>query len=310
MSDTRYLPSRAALALVIAGTVALAAAAPALAGGKQGEIHACVLKDRRDGDIEKIRLVAPHEPCKRGWKRIALKTPKGTTGSQSGDLDRGRMQALEQDVQALKSQVQALQGLLAIANHIRVEKGVVHDLPGPHLIFEGVNVHVRSGAGSTAGTPAPNGLGNLVIGYNEPMPGAESGYRQGSHNLVVGPEHAYMATGGIVAGRSNTVAGDFATVTGGEWNLATGFASSVGGGLSNTASGDYAHVSGGEINEAEGFGSTVVGGSSNRTVGGDSTVSGGWGNTAAGDFSAVGGGFKRTAPGPEDWAAGSLLEDR
>jgi hypothetical protein len=66
---------------------------------------------------------------------------------------------------------------------------------GNDVIFEGCNVHIRSGAGYT-GAPV-NGLGNLVVGYNEAFPDDD---RTGSHNLVVGAFHSYSSSGGLVAG--------------------------------------------------------------------------------------------------------------
>jgi hypothetical protein len=59
---------------------------------------------------------------------------------------------------------------------------------GNDLYFTGCNVHIVSGSGATDGTT--NGLGNLFIGYNEPYPGQNLD-RSGSHNLVIGPFHAY-----------------------------------------------------------------------------------------------------------------------
>jgi len=59
---------------------------------------------------------------------------------------------------------------------------------GNDLIFSGVNLHLRDGSGSTSGT---NGLGNLIIGYNEDEWVANP--RNGSHNLVVGDNHTYSS---------------------------------------------------------------------------------------------------------------------
>ena len=54
---------------------------------------------------------------------------------------------------------------------VRFEFGPINGLPGPHVIFEGVNLHVRNGQGDTVPDgDDPNGVGNFVIGYNEPAP--------------------------------------------------------------------------------------------------------------------------------------------
>ena len=70
-----------------------------------------------------------------------------------------------------------------LAQFVRVEEGPLDGLIGPHVIFEGANVHIRSGAGATddgsAGGGALTGLGNLVIGYNEPPSELAVGDRAG-----------------------------------------------------------------------------------------------------------------------------------
>ena len=61
-------------------------------------------------------------------------------------------------------------------------------------------------------------LGNLIVGYN-----TDVGWpRTGSHNLIVGDRHGYTSYGGFVAGELNSIAAAWATVTGGQWNLANG----------------------------------------------------------------------------------------
>jgi hypothetical protein len=216
--------------------------------------------------------------------------------------------SLEPQIQNLQTQIDALQGLLGLSQHLHVETGEINGLAGPHVVIEGANVHIRSGSGATRDNGSLTGLGNLIVGYNEPMVGAEPGYRGGSHNLVVGPEHLYSSTGGFVAGVGNGVAAESSSVLGGSDNLASGPSSSVAAGLSNTASGEYASVLGGEFNTAEAFGATVAGGSNNTASGGDASVAGGTNNTASGIFSVVGGGSSRSVTGMFDWRAGSLFE--
>ena len=164
------------------------------------------------------------------------------------------------------------------------------------VIFTGCNVHVQNGQGSTASS---NGVGNLIIGYNEddvfinpghPAYGPNAG--DGSHNVVIGPEHSYFSYGGLVAGYSNTVSGDYASVSG-AYNTASGIMASISGGWYNTASGTYASVSGGESNEASGT---------------SASVSGGFGNEASGTRASVSGGDSRTASGQYNWRAGGLSQ--
>ena len=93
------------------------------------------------------------------------------------------------------------------------------------------NLQVVSGEGLT---DAPvNGLGNIIVGYDENT----SDDKSGSHNLVVGYGHTYSSYGGIVAGQDNSITGAFSSVSGGANNNASGYQSSVSGGANNTASG-------------------------------------------------------------------------
>ena len=88
-----------------------------------------------------------------------------------------------------------------------------------------------------------------------------------ANNVASGIGGATIAGGGKV-GSHNSVKSDFATVSGGQDNAASGFSSAVGGGYANTASGAYSAVGGGFINKASGEVAFVAGGSIN-TAGGD-----------------------------------------
>ena len=185
------------------------------------------------------------------------------------------------DVNALVARVEELEALVAT-----LQAGIVPNLGTylrigthngrPAALFEAVNVMVVNGTGSTEG--ATNGVGNLIVGYDEFL-GSPDDNKSGSHNLVVGPEHNYSSVGGFVAGRANNILGGSATVSGGFFNTASGGRSSVSGGSFNTASGLAPSVSGGRTGTASGLASSVSGGSG------------------------------RTAPGPRNWVAGTLFED-
>ncbi len=70
-------------------------------------------------------------------------------------------------------------------------------------VFDGCNVHIRNGSGTTDGPV--NTLGNLIIGYNEePAGGLAAGNRDGSHNLIIGRTHRYLSFG--AAGAHSRVA--------------------------------------------------------------------------------------------------------
>lgn len=145
-------------------------------------------------------------------------------------------------------------------------------LRGPHVIFQGVNLHIRNDSGTTCPDYGnPDGLGNLVVGYNEPpapvyqMQGWE---RQGSHNIIVGSMHHYSGCGSFISGFQNTTIehGQYATVTGGQNNSASGFASTVSGGYGNIAGDDFATVSGGGLNRASHEYSAISGGFDQETT--------------------------------------------
>lgn len=87
---------------------------------------------------------------------------------------------------------------------------------GTTVLVTGANVKIVNGTGATDGSP--NGLGNLILGYdleNRPDVGDGPDDRTGSHNLVVGDEHTYAGTSGLVVGLDNAVTGVGASVTGG-----------------------------------------------------------------------------------------------
>jgi hypothetical protein len=204
---------------------------------------------------------------------------------------------------------------------------------GDEVTITGANLHIVNGLGRTRCISeqgkeipdCPNGLGNLIVGYNEPRePEFGEDIRTGSHNVVVGQHHNFSHIGGLVVGVFNTISGEFASVSGGESNTASGPFSSVSGGqvntansegsavcggIFNTASGSRATVSGGNVNTASGSTASVSGGQYNTASGGFASVSGGENNMASGNWSSVSGGRNRTAEGDHDWVAGSLFED-
>jgi hypothetical protein len=202
---------------------------------------------------------------------------------------------------------------------------------GTDFILSGVNVYVQNGSGTTSG--AVNGLGNLIVGYNE-LRGTGND-RTGSHNLVVGTKHNYSSFGGLAVGENNTLSSSYASVTGGSFNTASGTGASVSGGRQNIASGDYSTVAGGGgvnaavgneayshysailggesndtgngANRALGQNSTVSGGKTNRASGTDASVSGGESNNATNASASVSGGTSNTASGQNASVSGGQL---
>jgi hypothetical protein len=174
------------------------------------------------------------------------------------------------------------------------------DFVGNDVFFNGVNVHVRNGQGSTTRT---NGRGNLIVGYSA---GGTGRQRTGSHNLIIGDEHAYAGTAGIVAGTHNDILASNASVLGGSNNTAQQPGAVVLGGNGNDAIGEAATVFGGTGNDAVGAGAVVVGGNNNRADGDSAVVLGGSTNIALGDLSVVAAGTSGRAEGDGSSIAGGF----
>jgi hypothetical protein len=169
------------------------------------------------------------------------------------------------------------------------------------IYIDGANLHIRSGSGYTADTV--NGLGNLIVGYNEQRGGGEDD-RSGSHNIVVGRSNNFSSYGGLVVGYRSEISGNYASVSGGTHNTADGYGSSVSGGFSNTASNENASVSGGEHNTAGEDFTWVSGGSYNTANEAHASVSGGYHNIASGSNASISGGRYNRAIGYSSFIGG------
>ncbi len=185
-----------------------------------------------------------------------------------------------------------------------LEQKLAHVTSGPDdVTITGANLRIVNGLETTR---TINGLGNLIVGYNE-LRGDGTDNRTGSHNVVVGESNNFSRYGGLVVGLQNEISGNFASVSAGERNTASGELSSVCGGQVNTASGFISSVSGGAQNTASGQNASVSGGDSNIAGGFFSSVSGGFANVASGQDASVSGGANRTASGTNNWAAGPFF---
>lgn len=174
------------------------------------------------------------------------------------------------------------------------------------LIIDSCNVHVLNGSGLTHDNA--NGLGNLIIGYNEDITAPFPKLRTGSHNLIVGTDHTYTSTGGFAAGSTNSITAKNASVCGGASNIASGYSSSVCGGVANTASGEGSSVTGGVDNTASASLSSISGGRANTASGIESSVSGGHQNNASGKWSSISGGVSNAAVGSSTSILGGNLK--
>jgi hypothetical protein len=243
-----------------------------------------------------------------------------------------RIAALEATTQAQAAQITSLQSALAnqSAQIASLQSLLQHfSRNGNEIYITGANLNIRDGSGHTwghtndPGFPVATGLGNLIIGYNEAM--FAPGVKTGSHNLILGLWPSYSSVGGIVAGRENTISGAYATVVGGDRNTASADTASVTGGSLNSANFVSASVTGGAFNAANGgcasvtggarnvavfFGASVTGGEGNTAQEVYSSVNGGATNFAGGRWSVVSGGSMRSAPAPQNWAAGALFQSQ
>lgn len=231
--------------------------------------------------------------------------------------------ALETQNAALASQVDDIwaSNVMDLDPYLSVTEG-----ERPNVLFKGVNVQIVNGMGSTA---TVNGVGNLIVGYNEERLDGDShcsygnfdansclsdghewqlNHKSGSHNVIVGAEHNYSKYGGIVAGRKNSSAAPYASVSGGTNNWALLDGASVSGGTSNRALSYYSSVSGGSRNTAAGTYSSVSGGEDNQTFASYASVSGGSKNTASSLRSSISGGKLLSTSQENGWIAGTGTE--
>jgi len=191
---------------------------------------------------------------------LSFSTP-GTWGQDPSESIPAKLAALEATVaslvaenSALAARVAALEAEQALSDYVTVDQNEIEGLKGPHVIFTGVNVHIRKDSEYSNDI---NGLGNLIVGYNEKDIGGgfHPVLRTGSHNLVVGTGHSYPGSNGFVAGYYNQLLGSSCSIS--------GWISWVGGGIGNHATGDHSSVSGGKENDASGYYSSISGGSGN-----------------------------------------------
>ena len=128
-----------------------------------------------------------------------------------------------------------------------IETYMIIDPAENTVTFEGVNVHIVSGSGSTDDDGSLTGLGNLQIGYNASPTGVT-----GSHNLNIGNNIA-KSYGALLVGDALASSQPHNVVFG--WDNQAG----------TISRGKYATVLGGSENVAYYEYSTVLGGRDNRT---------------------------------------------
>ena len=123
------------------------------------------------------------------------------------------------------------------------------------LRVTGANFQVVNGLGTTNTT---NGLGNLLIGYQESA--FATCDHSGSHNIVGGIDSDYASYGGAVLGTNNYINGILASVLGGQSNTGSGWNSVIVGGEGSLTLGSMSVLSGGHNRLTNGVHDWVAGG--------------------------------------------------
>jgi hypothetical protein len=190
---------------------------------------------------------------------------------------------LQAQVATLQGQLNKLAPLASLAPYVAVDFNVENGVKAPNVTFHGVNVHIVNDSGSTAQI---NGLGNLIIGYDEvgPTP-LSTGERNGSHNLVMGSLNKFNAWSfsGIVNGQGNLIGAQECVVLTGTGNQCTGnfspiksaFGVIVGGNNNTIFNSQDSVVVGGVSNYISSIGDVILGGNNNTNGGLYSTILGG-----------------------------------
>ena len=184
---------------------------------------------------------------------------------------------------------------------------------------------VAGGQGNTAyggWTVVGGGLSNCAGGSYSFVGGGclnantSSGYYPNDYSVIVGgslnsTQSSYYGAGFnfVGAGFCNRILNtNYATISGGQCNTASGQYSVIGGGRLNTASGTYSVISGGLFNTASGSFHSIIGGGRNNTSSNFyTTVGGGRCNVASGSTATVSGGYKNIAGGNCSFVGGGQL---
>ena len=204
------------------------------------------------------------------------------------------VKALEAEIVALQKEIAQIQSTnaalqrqvnliasnpsLQIGPFVSVDPNPENGVTGPNIVFTGANLHIVNGA---LGTGKVNGLGNLIIGYDEATT-LNPGDRSGSHTLVMGEYNTFTshAFGGVVFGTNNRLDSFFTSILGGTNNLGQSTSSVIVGGDSNAVLEDAGNVVvGGDHNACYGFFDVALGGEGNGVDGGASVIVSGHQNT-------------------------------
>jgi len=148
------------------------------------------------------------------------------------------------------------------------------------------------GDGSVVVSGGKDKAPNLAEGENSAVLGGTKNMTEGPYTAIVGGfqniVHEEIKNGVILGGTKNqieavgTLVGNYATISGGEDNIAYGESSSISGGNSNGTYGLHSSIAGGRGNNAAGEIGSVIGGSKNEAVGTGASILGGGGREFTG----------------------------
>jgi hypothetical protein len=259
MRRTFSLAITTVAALAASGSTAMAQGQPVCVGGPSTPL----LTPRSNGQ------------CLGNFTRTTLAGESEVSTLQTTVADlQGRLATLETANSGLSERVRALEGTLSKVSYDPDGKTANGK---PTLTITGANLQLLSGSGNTAA--APNGKGNLIVGYDE-----NAGDQSGSHNVLLGFGHRFTSYGGLIGGQNNALDGPLAAVFGLANTVQPGGEhASISGGNGNTVLAENASVSGGAVNFVSGRNSSIAGGDQNVVSGRQSSILGGFGNTVSGN---------------------------
>ena len=229
---------------------------------------------------------------------------------------------LEENLMETQAQLEDAQEALALVNALLPLLSVEAGDHGPVVLLSGANLQVVNGEGSTE---TVNGLGNVIIGYDEATTDTEvEDVKEASHSIIAGKGHRYEGYGGIITGEENYLQGNnsviLATTGSSSASDFTVILAGYGHEISALAGGA---ILGGANHHISSLSSGVIVSGNNHTLGapdssdGDGTanhifIGGGVSGVATADYATVLGGSESTVTGEQGtvvggesgWAAG------
>lgn len=224
------------------------------------------------GPVAELTQFAPNTPARAAEVNAnftAVKTAVDDNASRIAALE-ATIVELQGIIDDLTTEIDDRQSAIDFANDLR-DVTHVHTRRGqPSVSFSGVNVYVDNGSGASAVADGgiTNGVGNLIIGYNEV--GAST--KTGSHNVIIGPRHFYTSELGIISGTDNLVTAPNAAVIGGIANAVEAESSIIAGGNHNTVDGNNSAVVASERSFSSGSFTAVIASLTSRVTGAESFV--------------------------------------